>query len=133
MVLAAIVDLATRRSWTLLATHIRQTHVHPILVCDTRVDRAMSACKAAATKNLNLEDSDLARRRWAQGGNVLLLRTPKAVTDAIHYVVRGQGEPMSLFPLKCGLAAAFVGRDPVTAFPACDSWPGNYFTLPKRR
>ncbi|MBY0506471.1 MAG: hypothetical protein K2X03_21310 [Bryobacteraceae bacterium] len=97
MVLDALVTLAGKRGWTLLAAHVRTTHVHAVLVCEAPAQRALVACKASATQALNLADGQLERRRWSQGGNVLHLRSSSAVTAAIRYVLHRQGEPMSVY------------------------------------
>ena len=98
LVLNSLVAMAEKRGWGLLAAHVRTSHVHLVLVCDTPAERALVACKAAATEALNLADGDLARRRWSRGGSTRGLRSPSAVTAAMRYVVEGQGDPMSVHP-----------------------------------
>ena len=122
LVLVALVDLAARRGWELIAAHVRGTHVHLVLVCEVPGAKAIVACKAAATGNfrgegvslclakaivackaaatfrLNRADGDRVRRRWSRGGSVVPLRTPDAVSAAVRYVVDGQGEAMSVWP-----------------------------------
>ena len=97
LVLDSLVTMAEKRGWGLLAAHVRTSHVHLVLVCDTPAERALVACKAAATQALNLADGALARRRWSRGGSMRGLRSPSAVTAAIRYVVEGQGDPMSVY------------------------------------
>ena len=98
LVLTALVDLAARRGWELIAAHVRGTHVHLVLVCEVPAAKAIVACKAAATFRLNRADDDRLRRRWSRGGSVVPLRTPEAVSAAVRYVVDGQGDAMSVWP-----------------------------------
>lgn len=81
----------------------------PVLVSNVPADRALVACKAAATKALNHADSDTLRKRWSRGGSTRGLRTPAAVTAAVHYVVDSQGAPMSVY-LARGPVAAYCVR-----------------------
>ena len=109
LALDALVALAARREWQLLAAHVRSTHVHLVLVAPVPASRALVACKTAATRTLNLADGDHERKRWSRGGSTRHLRTPAAVTFAIHYVVDGQGDPMSLY-LARGTETAYWVR-----------------------
>ncbi len=108
IVLDALVALAARRDWHLMAAQVRTTHVHLVLVSSAEADRVLVACKAAATKALNLADGDLQRKRWSRGGSTRGLRTPSAVSAAVHYVVDGQGEAMSVYLARGAGAAHFV-------------------------
>ena len=108
IVLGALVDLAGHRDWHLLAAHVRTSHVHLVLVSNVPADRALVACKAAATKALNHADSDTLRKRWSRGGSTRGLRTPAAVTAAVHYVVDSQGAPMSVYWARGPVAAYCV-------------------------
>ena len=108
IVLGALVDLAGHRDWHLLAAHVRTSHVHLVLVSNVPADRALVACKAAATKALNHADSDTLRKRWFRGGSTRGLRTPAAVTAAVHYVVDSQGAPMSVYWARGPVAAYCV-------------------------
>lgn len=98
LVLQALREIAAHREWPLLATHVRTTHVHVVIVAGDTVERVLPALKAAATKALNLADGQRTRRRWSEGGSILPLRTPEAVTAAIRYVLESQGDPMSRYP-----------------------------------
>ena len=106
--LGALVDFAGYRDWHLLAAHVRTSHVHLVLVSNVPADRALVACKAAATKALNHADSDTLRKRWSRGGSTRGLRTPAAVTAAVHYVVDSQGAPMSVYWARGPVAAYCV-------------------------
>ena len=98
LILNSLVAMTEKRGWELLASHVRTTHVHLVLVCDTPAERALVACKAAATEALNLADGSPARKRWSRGGSMRSLRSRSAVTAAIRYVVEGQADPMSVYP-----------------------------------
>lgn len=108
MALDALVALAEHRNWELLAAHVRSTHVHLVLVTPVPAGRALVACKAAATRALNLADGDYERKRWSRGGSTRHLQTPRAVTAAMHYVIDSQGEPMSLYLARGAEAGELV-------------------------
>ena len=98
LVLEGIQARATRRGWDLLAIHVRTTHVHLVLSTPVPPDQALTAVKAAASQALNLAGYESAeRRRWTRHGSTRALPTSAALHAAIHYLVHGQGEPMSLY------------------------------------
>lgn len=98
VVVAAVQALAVRRGWGLLAIHVRSTHVHLVLDCPVTAELALTAVKAAASAAFNRAGFEAAdRRRWTRHGSTRVLPGAKEVEAAIHYLVYGQGEPMSWY------------------------------------
>ncbi len=94
IVLGAIQEVCSFRGWTLFAAHVRSTHVHVVLGGSVEVSYAIRDFKAYSSRALNGGGQ---RRRWARGGNVLLLRDAGAVRAAVRYVVEGQGAAMAVY------------------------------------
>jgi REP element-mobilizing transposase RayT len=94
LVLNAIRKTCAFRHWTLLAVHVRSTHVHVVVDGITEASCAIRDFKAYASRALNSEG---VRRRWARGGNASLLRDSRAVRAAARYVVDCQGPPMAAY------------------------------------
>lgn len=94
LVLNAIQETCAFRHWTLLAAHVRSTHVHLIIDGLEEVSGAIRDLKAYSSRALNRNG---ARRRWARGGNARRLPNTKAVRAAVRYVVERQGPPMAVY------------------------------------
>lgn len=98
IVLQSFAELCIRRHWTLLAAHIRLTHLHVVVEADRSPERVMTALKASASASLNrLAVDERHRRRWARHGSTRYLWSPQDLSAAIHYVVCNQGEPMDVY------------------------------------
>ena len=97
-VLDALRQHCTQRGWALLAAHVRSTHVHFVVVAEEKPERILNEVKAYASRALNQKNFDNAsRKRWTTHGSTRYLWNPDQVGNAIHYVVREQGEPMALW------------------------------------
>jgi REP element-mobilizing transposase RayT len=97
-VLRSIKEVCCFRDWTLLAAHVRTNHVHAVVTADCIPEQVMIALKAYSSRELNRMAIDGARRRrWAQHASIRSLWTKEAVAAAVEYVIRGQGEVMSVF------------------------------------
>ena len=97
-VLEALREVCLHRNWTLLAAHVRTTHVHTIVGAEVRPEKVMNDFKSYASRSLNRlgrDDSD--RRRWARHGSTRWLWKDQDVWDAVRYVVEEQGERMAVF------------------------------------
>ena len=94
LVLNAIRETCAFRHWTLLAVHVRSTHVHVVVDGIAEASCAIRDFKAYASRTLNGEG---VRRRWARGGNARLLRDSRALRAAVRYVVDCQGPPMAAY------------------------------------
>jgi REP element-mobilizing transposase RayT len=92
------VAVCGHRGWSLLAAHVRSTHVHTVVDAEVPPEQVMSTFKAYASRRLNrtgLDEPD--RRRWAHHGSTRWRWNPEHVSAALQYVVDEQGEPMSVF------------------------------------
>jgi REP element-mobilizing transposase RayT len=96
-VLEGLKAACQRRNWSLLAAHVRTNHVHAVVQADSSPEKVMSALKAYASRALNLAALDASgRRRWARHGSTRYLWTRERVSNAIRYVVIGQGDQMAV-------------------------------------
>jgi REP element-mobilizing transposase RayT len=91
VVLEALREVCSYRSWNLLAAPIRSEHVHAIVEAEVPPEKVMNDFKSYASRALNrLDDKDRDRRRWA-------LWKDQDVREAMRYVAEEQGEPMAVF------------------------------------
>ncbi|MEQ1949011.1 MAG: transposase [Bryobacteraceae bacterium] len=95
VVLEAIREVSDYRQWELLAAHVRATHAHVVVHCETSPHQAISDFKAYATRRLNARGTTC--RRWARGGNVARLATETGLREAFQYVIGKQGQAMALY------------------------------------
>src|SRR6266852_1924749 len=94
IVLAALREVCAHRNWTLLATHVRSSHVHVVVEADAPPEKVMSYFKSYASRHLNSAELDEpARKRWARHGSTRRIFKPEHVSPAIRYVIDEQGEP----------------------------------------
>ena len=101
VVLHALMEVCSHRSWGLLAAHVRTNHVHAVVEADERPEKVMSDFKSYASRGLNnLRRDGSDRKRWARHGSTRWLWKDKDVREAIRYVVESQGEPMAVFVLS---------------------------------
>ena len=97
-VLVAIREVCFHRNWTLLAAHVRTTHVHAVVEAEVQPELIMNSFKSYASRCLNhLGLGDPQRKRWARHGSTRWLWKDENVRQAIQYVVEQQGEPMAVF------------------------------------
>jgi REP element-mobilizing transposase RayT len=97
-VLRALQEVCSHRGWSLLAAHVRSTHVHAVVEADARPEKVMNGLKSYASRGLNrLCVDDTSRKRWARHGSTRWLWNRKEVSAAIRYVIEGQGDPMAVF------------------------------------
>ena len=97
-VLQAIQGVCAHRGWSLMAAHVRSNHVHVVLEAEAPPEEVMRDFKAYGSRRLNRMRVDEAnRKRWARHGSTRWLWKAQNVSAAIEYVVREQGEAMSVF------------------------------------
>jgi REP element-mobilizing transposase RayT len=97
-VLACLREVCSQRGWTLLAAHVRTTHVHVIAESDEPAEQMMNAFKSYASRRLNESGWDgPGRKGWTRGGSIRRLWKRESVLAAIRYVVDGQGTPMAVY------------------------------------
>jgi len=83
------------KQWPLQALHVRTSHVHLVVSAVADSARMLNGLKARATRMLReagLLQAD--RPIWTERGNIGLLFTRQAVTEAIDYVMHQQGEAL---------------------------------------
>jgi REP element-mobilizing transposase RayT len=99
IVLSSIQQVCTHRNWTLLAAHVRTTHVHVVISSEENPEHVMTALKSYGSHTLNtLESSN--QKRWARHGSTRYLWTNESILAAINYVMREQGDPLAVFELS---------------------------------
>jgi REP element-mobilizing transposase RayT len=98
IVMAAVMQTCSYRGWSLLAAHIRTTHVHVCIVAPEPPEKVMNDLNSYASRALNragLDRSD--RKRWARHDSTRYKWTTDEVEAAVDYIVRGQGVPLEVF------------------------------------
>ena len=97
-VLAALLERAKKRGWTILAAHVCTNHVHVIINSDTTPERVMNDLKSYASRHLNAIGLDTPdRKRWARHGSTRWLPGRESVDAAIQYVIEKQGHAMAMY------------------------------------
>ena len=97
-VLEALQQHCAHRGWTLLAAHVRPSHVHLVVGAEETPERILNEVKAYASRALNRRGLDNgSRKRWTPHGSTRYLWKPEQIGAAIHYVVREQGETMAVW------------------------------------
>jgi REP element-mobilizing transposase RayT len=97
-VLRGVKSACQRRNWSLLANHVRTNHFMQCFRPNSSPERVMNALKAYASHALNLAGLDTSDRpRWARHGSTRYLWTREQVSNAIRYVVAGQGDQMAVY------------------------------------
>jgi hypothetical protein len=94
IVLGAILETCSFRNWTLLAAHVRTTHVHLVVDGIMEDSRAIRDFKAYASRALNRTGGAGGGPR---GGNARLPVDSRAVRAAVRYVVDGQDSRMAVY------------------------------------
>lgn len=98
IVLAAIQEVCRYRGWTLVAAHVRSTHVHTIVEAEVRPEKVLNDFKKYASRRLNEGSLDIQnRKRWSRHGSTRWLFHRDGVAAAIRYVVEQQGEAMAMY------------------------------------
>ena len=106
LALEAIVDVGRHRRWTILAVHVRTTHVHVVIDADVPPERVMHDLKSYASRALSRD-----QRKWARHGSTRYLYSPETIANAVRYVLEKQGEPMAVY-----------ARDYCTDNSSCRRW-----------
>ena len=96
IVLDALRDTCASAGWMLHAVHVRTNHVHVVVEAEEDHKRVLARLKGRAGYELGKHDPSR-KRRWARGGSVRALWSPQSVNAAVDYVVRGQGEPLTVW------------------------------------
>lgn len=98
VVLDVIREVSLHRQWSLLAAHVRTTHVHVIIEAEAKPEKVMNDFKSYASRRLNQISVDGPdRKRWARHGSTRWLFHRNDIEAAIRYVADEQGDPMAVF------------------------------------
>ena len=92
-------NVCTKRDWGLYAINVRTNHVHVVAsIGTTTPDRALAALKAYATRQMR-EDECWTHEHspWAEKGSKRRLWNEKHISDAVEYVLIGQGRDLPKF------------------------------------
>ncbi len=103
-VLASIRESCEYRGWTLLAAHVRSTHVHLVVASAAEPEKMMGILKSYASRRLakaGLEPR--ARPKWAVHGSTRWLWEETDVVGAVDYVLDGQGRAMEVYRGEVGI------------------------------
>jgi REP element-mobilizing transposase RayT len=98
IVLRALQQHCAHRGWTLLAAHVRSTHVHIVVAAEQAPERILTEVKAYASRALNRCGWErTSPKRWTHHGSTRYLWQPPHVAAAVEYVLYAQGEPMAMW------------------------------------
>ena len=88
----AIRETCSIRKWHLHAFNVRTNHVHTVVTANRKPELVLNAFKANATRQLRQDQlwSHLSSP-WADKGSKISLWNERSVTNAINYVLSGQG------------------------------------------
>jgi REP element-mobilizing transposase RayT len=129
---AAIVEVCAYRGWTLLAVHVRTTHVHAVVSASPTPEKILNDFKAYATRRLRREKlaaPDL--RIWSGHGSTRYVWKDEELAAVLDYVVNRQGVALEPLPITSTLprppgmsepgASATGSGGPVADAPGSDS------------
>ena len=92
----AIRETCNIRQWYLHALNVRTNHVHAVVTANHGPTLVLNALKANATRQLRQDKLwTYPFSPWAYKGSKRLLWTERSVTNAINYVLNGQGDDLS--------------------------------------
>jgi len=98
VVLNTVKEVCQYRGWGLLAAHVRLNHWHAVIRAQCNPEKILHDLKAYASRNLTKAGFDgKDRKRWARHGSTQYKWHKEDAAEAIHYVVREQGDPMEWY------------------------------------
>ena len=111
----AVEETCRHRGWSLLALHVRLTHLHAVVrAADDTPERVMNDLKSYGTRRLRLTGAIADDRRvWSRHGSTRYLNGETAVRRAVRYAVLEQGAWLDPAP---GWDAGFLPEAEVDAF-----------------
>ena len=95
----AIRDTCEKRKWNLLAINVRTNHGHVVVMIGaTKPGIALTAFKANSTRQMR-EDGCWSHGHspWSEKGSKRRLWNERSVTNAVDYVLNGQGDELPDF------------------------------------
>jgi REP element-mobilizing transposase RayT len=113
IVLRTILEVASHRDWTVLACHVRSTHVHVIVSVKHKPEKIMSDFKAYASRRLKEQMNEPPdHKRWTQHGSTVYLWNEHQLVEKIDYVLHHQGAPMAVYDGTRSSSALEVSSEP---------------------
>lgn len=93
----AIRETCEKRGWTILAVNVRTNHIHVVvMIFRDDPDIALTAFKANATRHMREAGCwTLDHTPWAAKGSKRKLWNDESVSNAVDYVLNGQGDDLS--------------------------------------
>jgi REP element-mobilizing transposase RayT len=96
---AAIIEVCRYRQWTLLAVHVRTTHVHAVVAALVSPEKVMNDFKAYATRRLRREGLAATDGRvWSVHGSTRYFWKEEQLSETVASVVDRQGIPLQPAP-----------------------------------
>ena len=100
---AAVVEVCAYRGWTLLALHVRTTHVHAVVAASATPEKVLNDFKAYDTRRLRREGLAAAGRRvWSGHGSTRDVWKEEQLAEVVDYVVNRQGAALEPPPIGAG-------------------------------
>ena len=94
IVMASVREVCSSRDWTLLAAHVRSTHVHVVVDADAPPEKIMGDFKTYASRHLNLAELDEpTRKRWARHGSTRRIWRPRMSPRRFDTLWMSRGSP----------------------------------------
>jgi len=91
----AIRSVCSARGWVLFALNVRTNHVHLVVQCGARPERALIDFKVYATRQMVVSGAFRAGdRAWSRHGSTRYLWNERDVDVACQYVTYGQGDDL---------------------------------------
>ena len=95
----AIRETCKKRNWALYAINVRTNHVHTVTAIGAKKPAiALNAFKANATRHMRADGRwPFDHSPWTDRGSERYLWTEKHISDAVEYVLHGQGYDLPRF------------------------------------
>ena len=94
----AITEVCITRGYGLYAQNVRTNHAHIVVSNSGKPERLMDSFKAYSTKALRMAGRISANTKpWSRHGSTRYLWTDEHISQAIEYVINGQGDELPTF------------------------------------
>ncbi len=97
----AVLEVCQYRGWTMIALHLRTTHVHAVVMADTVVEKVLRDFKAYAPRRLR-NDGLIERnaKPWSVHGSTKHLWDDAQIGRAVDDTVENQGDELLPTPFQ---------------------------------
>src|SRR4029078_2371804 len=88
-----ILQVCEYRRWSLVAVHVRTTHVHAVMNAPVEPEKVLNSFKSYATRRLRdfaLIGSET--RPWSRGGSKRYVWNDRQLHDVVNYTTNRQGD-----------------------------------------